>query len=72
MIAVFVLVGAAGAQNAPTTAPTLKWGDCAPELKIAKWIKGTPVEKFEPARRTCWSSGRRGAGRARRRCRTSD
>ena len=29
-------------------APTLKVGDAAPPLKVAKWFKGQPVEKFEP------------------------
>src|SRR5687768_14060170 len=35
---------------AQTTQPTLKWGDAAPELKVVKWLKGTPVEKFEPGK----------------------
>jgi thiol-disulfide isomerase/thioredoxin len=28
--------------------PMLKVGDPAPELKVAKWFKGEPVEKFSP------------------------
>ena len=31
-------------------APTLNWGDAAPPLKISKWLKGTPVERFEPGK----------------------
>src|SRR5438045_7958134 len=41
------------ASAAPTTAPaepTLKWGDVAPPLKLVKWLKGTPVEQFEPGK----------------------
>lgn len=33
---------------AAMAAPTLKVGDPAPPLKVAKWFKGQPVEKFEP------------------------
>jgi thiol-disulfide isomerase/thioredoxin len=29
-------------------APTLKVGDPAPPLKVAKWFKGQPIEKLEP------------------------
>ncbi|MFT3789408.1 MAG: redoxin domain-containing protein [Tepidisphaeraceae bacterium] len=29
---------------------TLKSGAIAPDIKVAKWVKGTPVEKFEPGK----------------------
>lgn len=35
------------AQAPKAAAPTLKIGDKAPALKVGKWVKGTPVEKFE-------------------------
>ena len=50
LVVVAMLGGAAGAQDAPTTAPTLKWGDAAPPIKVVKWLKGTPVERFEPGK----------------------
>lgn len=31
-------------------ADTLKVGDTPPPLKVAKWVKGKPVEKFEPGK----------------------
>lgn len=31
----------------PSAGPTLKIGDPAPPLKVAKWFKGTPTGKFE-------------------------
>ncbi|MFQ3610021.1 MAG: redoxin domain-containing protein [Fimbriimonadales bacterium] len=31
-------------------AQTLKEGDQAPPIKVARWIKGKPVEKFEPGK----------------------
>ncbi|MBS1562856.1 MAG: TlpA family protein disulfide reductase [Bacteroidetes bacterium] len=30
--------------------PTLMIGDKAPELRYSKWLKGTPVKKYEPGR----------------------
>jgi thiol-disulfide isomerase/thioredoxin len=38
-----------GAVVTATAAPTLKVGDPAPPLKVAKWFKGQPVEKLEPS-----------------------
>jgi thiol-disulfide isomerase/thioredoxin len=35
---------------APATQPALNWGDAAPPLKVAKWLKGTPIEHFEPGK----------------------
>lgn len=35
------------APAAPSTQPTLKWGDTAPSIESAKWLKGTPVKNFE-------------------------
>src|SRR5689334_22065643 len=29
---------------------SLKIGDPAPPIKVLKWAKGTPIEKFEPGR----------------------
>jgi thiol-disulfide isomerase/thioredoxin len=52
--ALFVLAPAAALSHASRTAQapqqeaTLKPGDPAPALAIEKWIKGKPVEKFEP------------------------
>ncbi len=34
----------------PSFAQTLKEGSTAPPIKVAKWIKGKPVEKFEPGK----------------------
>ncbi len=31
----------------PSLAQTLKEGSTAPPIKVAKWLKGTPIEKFE-------------------------
>lgn len=42
----FILVGAAVA-TAAFAKPTLTIGDPAPPVKTAKWIKGTPLTKFE-------------------------
>lgn len=52
------LVGAASAQATPATTPAaaepetkiLTSGDLAPELKVATWVKGTPIEKLEKGR----------------------
>ena len=36
------------AQDAPEAKPvTLKVGDAAPQLKVAKWVKGTPITNLK-------------------------
>ena len=34
----------------PTSAWALSLGDPSPELKTSQWVKGTPVERLDPAR----------------------
>ncbi len=45
MAAMFAL--AAGATLNPVGAATLKVGDPAPKLQVAKWVQGEPVKEFE-------------------------
>jgi thiol-disulfide isomerase/thioredoxin len=45
LLAAFGLCGAITA-----SAATLNVGSAAPEIKVAKWIKGDAVEKFDPAK----------------------
>src|SRR5688500_14906487 len=40
----------AAAAVAAAQGETLKVGSPAPSLKVAKWVKGRPVEKFEPGK----------------------
>jgi thiol-disulfide isomerase/thioredoxin len=42
ILSVLALAGACLAQ----TGPTLKVGDKAPEMKVASWVKGTPIKQF--------------------------
>lgn len=47
LLAILLITGpgsTTSAEAAPTRGTTLEWGDPAPELKIAKWIKGDPVD----------------------------
>lgn len=50
--------GVASAQEAAAPV-TLKVGDAAPQLKVAKWVQGQPVTKFEPGTVyviECWAT----------------
>jgi len=47
---IIALIAALGATAAQASADKLKVGDPAPEMKVAKWVKGSPVEKFEPGK----------------------
>src|SRR5215210_230171 len=51
-VALALVLSPVRAAAAPATqpGPTLKWGDTAPPLKVSKWLKGTPVERFEPGK----------------------
>ena len=44
------LLAGASALAATALADTLKVGDAAPAMKVAKWVKGKPVAKFEPGK----------------------
>ncbi|MDB6115321.1 MAG: resA 4 [Lacunisphaera sp.] len=57
IIPFLVLVACANpllAQPAPDTPPkraaAIKPGDVAPELKVAEWVKGSPITRFEPGK----------------------
>ena len=45
VLAIFLTASAARAEEA--VAPSLAIGDKAPTLSVEKWVKGSPVEKFE-------------------------
>src|SRR5688572_11807205 len=48
VLAAFAMAGAAFAQADAEQKITLKIGDKAPALSVAKWIKGTPIKAFAP------------------------
>ena len=44
---IFLTISTISAQSQQQNGPTLKIGDPAPELKVAKWLKGTSVNEFK-------------------------
>ncbi len=49
----------------------LKIGDAAPAMKYSKWLKGTPVNEFDPSQLYVLDSRPPGAGPVRWQCRIS-